>query len=128
MDKNVSTLNIILQVVIILILLYMISKNSEQLCIKQPHGYVTDVPASSIASANSALVHSSSLGQAPLGDPRFWLPSTTPAIQGQYGLYQPASAHYDINKPFDRSSLMAAASALPVYTDKPLPAQCTPLN
>ena len=109
-------------------LIYRVQANREQLCIKQKYGYVTDVPASTYIDANMALVHSTSLGQAPLGDPRYWLKNRSPITQGQYGLYQDHTLPLSETQPFNRKSLMAAAEALPVYTQKPLPPQCTPLN
>ena len=112
---------IILQLLTLALLMYLIFRKDEGLCVKRDYGYVTDVPASVYADANSALVHSSSLGQAPLGDPRFWIPSRSPITQGQYGLYQP-------EQPFDRSDFDEIAAQIPVYTEKPLPSQCQPLS
>ena len=131
MNTNVHTLTIIIQLAIIAILVYMlcnINRGSEDLCIKQKYGYVTDVPASVYTDANMALVHSTGLGQAPLGDPRYWLPNRSPITQGMYGLYQDNTLPVSEAQPFDQSSLLPAAEALPVYTQKPLPPQCTPLN
>ena len=131
MSSNVHTLNVMVQIAVILILAYLIylsTRDTEGLCIKKDYGYVTDVPASIYADANSALVHSSSLGQAPLGDPRHWLFNRSPITQGQYGLYQQNTLPLSETQPFDRRSLEVAARALPVYTEKPLPPQCTPLN
>lgn len=111
---------VIVAVVAILLFLIYNCQSNEGLCIKRDYGYVTDVPASVYTDANMALVHSTGLGQAPLGDPRFWLPNRSPITQGMYGLYQ--------SQPFDRSKFNAALQQLPVYTDKPLPPQCKPLN
>jgi len=92
---------------------------SEQLCIMKPYGPVTDVPASNFIDANMALVHSTSIGQAPLGDPRYWLPSHSPITQGQWGLYSdpmPLTA----TQPFDRKTLIPATQTIPVYTEPAL--------
>jgi len=115
--------------IIIAVLVYVLyQQNSEGICIKKDYGYVTDVPASVFTDANMALVHSTSLGQAPLGDPRYWLPNRSPITQGMYGLYREKTLPVSEAQPFDRSSLLPAAKALPVYTQQPLPPQCTPLN
>ena len=121
---------IIIQVIIIVLLIYIIYRlnTRESLCVKAPYGVITDVPASTYVDANMALVHSTSLGQAPLGDPRYWLPNRSPITQGQYGLYQEKTLPLSETQPFDRSTLLKAATALPVYTQKPLPPQCAPLN
>lgn len=124
------TVNTIVQIVVIALLAFMIYKlaqGNENLCIKRDYGYVTDVPASVYADTNMALVHSTSLGQAPLGDPRYWLPNRSPITQGMYGLYQKETIPLSETQPFNRDSLLAAAEAMPVYTDEPLPPQCTPL-
>ncbi len=131
MSTNFSTFNIIIAIAIIVTLVYLIYRvqtNNENLCIKQKYGYVTDVPVSTYIDANMALVHSTSLGQAPLGDPRYWLKNRSPITQGQYGLYQKQTLPLRETQPFNRKTLMPAAAALPVYTQKPLPPQCTPLN
>lgn len=108
----------IYQGALILLIIYLIftASQPESLCVNRPYGMVTDVPASVYADANSALVHSSSLGQAPLGDPRYWLQNRSPITQGQYGLY---SRTLDLSEtqPFDRTTLIADAETLPVYTD-----------
>ena len=119
---------IIIFIIVILVLLLLYQYSTEQLCVNRPYGSVTDIPASRYVDANMALAHSTSLGQKPLGDPRFWLPNRSPITQGQYGLYQPELIPLDETQPFDRASLMPIAQALPVYTEKPLPSQCTPLN
>ena len=129
--NNVRTLNVIVQFAIIAVLAYMlynINKKSEGICIKKNYGYVTDVPASTYVDANMALVHSTSLGQAPLGDPRYWLPNRSPITQGMYGLYREHALPISDAQPYDRTAMIKAAEALPVYTDEPLPPQCTPLN
>jgi hypothetical protein len=120
----------ITHIIIIILLLYIIySLNSrESLCVEKPYGIVTDVPASTYIDANMALVHSTSLGQAPLGDPHYWLPNKSPITQGQYGLYQEHTLPLSETQPFDRSTLNKAAMTLPVYTQHPLPPQCSPLN
>ncbi len=131
MNTNFQLFSTITQIIIIIALVYLIYRvqtGKEQLCIKQKYGYVTDVPVSTYVDANMALVHSTSLGQAPLGDPHYWLKNRSPITQGQYGLYRDHTLPLSETQPFDRKSLMAAAAALPVYTQKPLPPQCTPLN
>ena len=117
-----------LVVIFMLVILIRRSNKSEQLCIQKSYGYVTDVPASRYVDANMALVHSDTIGQAPLGDPRYWLPNGSPITQGQYGLYQPETLPLSATQPFDRSSLDQAAAQMPVYSDKPLPPQCKPLD
>lgn len=114
--------------VVLVIVLYLIltTKSPEQLCVTKKYGIVTDIPASNYVNANMALVNSTSLGQAPFGDPRYWIPNRSPITQGMYGLYQ-GNDSLAASQPFDRSSLDAAAKALPVYTEKPLPSQCTQL-
>ncbi len=117
---------IVLVIIVLVTVIYMFNPN-ENLCIKRNYGYITDIPVSNYVDANMALGYSTSLGQAPLGDPRYWLPNRSPITQGQYGLYQDPTLPLSETQPFDRRTLMAAASALPVYTRKPLPSQCTPL-
>ena len=121
---------IIIQVITIALLIYIIYNlnRRESLCVNAPYGIITDVPASTYIDANMALVHSTSLGQAPLGNPRFWLPNRSPITQGQYGLYQEKTLPLSETQPFDRSSLIKSTMALPVYTQKPLSPQCSPLH
>ena len=131
MNTNICKLDTIVNIAVIALLvylLYMMKRGEEQLCFRREYGTVTDIPASSYADANSALVRSSSLGQAPLGDPRYWLPNRNPITQGQYGLYQNPTLPIGDTQPFDRRSLLPEAQALPVYTNEPLPTQCTPLE
>ena len=121
---------VIVQLAIVCVLIVIIYNKincKEGLCIKRDYGYVTDVPASTYVDNNMALVHSTSLGQAPLGDPRYCLPNRDPITQGQYGLYQNEILPIDETQPFNRQDLLPAAEALPIYTEKPLPPQCTPL-
>lgn len=122
-----NQLGTIIQIVVILILGYLIMNKSEGMCVQKSYGVVTDVPASIYADANTALTKTTSLGQAPLGDPQYWIPNRSPITQGQYGLYQ-TTLPIKQTQPFDRSSLDYAASAVPIYSDEPLPPQCTPLN
>ncbi len=119
---------IIIFIIVILILLLLYQFSTEQLCVNRPFGSITDVPASRYVDANMALAHSTSLGQRPLGDPRFWLPNRSPITQGQWGLYQPELVPLDETQNFDRQTLTPIFQRLPVYTEKPLPPQCTPLN
>ena len=126
MDEHYLIL--ILQIITLLILLYMITRTNENMCVQRDYGMITDVPASVYADANSALVHSSSIGQAPLGDPRFWQPNRSPITQGQYGLYQPTTLPLDETQPFDRSDLIDIAAQVPTYTEQPLPPQCKSLS
>jgi len=112
------------QLLILLLLLgvlvvFVLKVKSENLCIMTPYGPVTDVPASNYIDANMAMVHSTSIGQAPLGDPRFWLPSHSPITQGQWGLYSQALPLSE-TQPFDRSKLIAATQAVPVYSEPAL--------
>ena len=108
---------IIFLFLVILLLVYLQINSNEQLCVNREYGVVTDVPASTYVDANMALVHSTSLGQAPLGDPRFWLPNKSPITQGQYGLYQPKLLSLEETQPFDRKTLIPIFSQLPVYTN-----------
>jgi hypothetical protein len=130
----IDNIHLVAYLIIILLLVFIIFKinqiddHTEELCVQRNYGIITDVPASNYADANMALIQDSSLGQKPLGDPRYWLKNRSPITQGQYGLYIPETLPLSETQPFDRSSLMPAAEAMPVYTDKPLPDQCTPLN
>jgi len=113
-----TTILLIMQGVTLLLLLVLVFRQSnENLCVQRKYGIVTDVPASNYVDANIALIKDSSLGQAPLGDPRFWLPNRNPITQGQWGLYQEQPLLLSETQPFDRSSLYKAAAQLPVYTD-----------
>lgn len=113
-----NQLYILLQIITILILIYLVmTMKKESLCIKKDYGCVTDVPASEYVNANMALVRSTSLGQAPLGDPRFWLPNRSPITQGQYGLYQPHTIPLSETHPYDHHAQIQAAAAIPVYTE-----------
>jgi hypothetical protein len=111
-------------VLVLVVLMSMIKK--ESLCVKKDYGYITSVPVSNYVDANMALVHSTSIGQAPLGDPRYWIPNRSPITESQWGLYQRPLLLSE-TQPFDRSTLNAANQILPVYTDRPLPPQCKPL-
>lgn len=109
---------LILVLVIVGLTIYLYNTR-EQLCIRKTFGVVTDVPASVYTNANMALVHSTSIGQAPLGDPNYWLPSGSPITQGQWALYQDKPLTLEEAQNLDRSSLDKAAQALPVYDEKP---------
>jgi hypothetical protein len=114
--------NTLIQIGVFFIVLYFVCgmNKTENLCVRKSYGIVTDVPMSNYTDANMALVHSTSLGQAPLGDPQYWLPSSSPITQGQYGLYQP--------QPFNEEEYKKASMALPKYNDTLLPLQYTPVN
>jgi len=108
----------LLIIIIIVLIVMLVVIGRENLCVNRNYGVVTDIPASNFIDANMALVHDTTIGQAPLGDPRFWIPSHSPITQGQYGLYTPQGAlPLSETQPFDRSSLNAAAMTLPVYTN-----------
>jgi hypothetical protein len=113
--------------VLLLLVLYSLMQR-EQLCVKRDFGYITSIPVSNYVDANMALVHSTSLGQAPLGDPRYWLPDRSPITQSQWGLYQDKPLPLSETQPFDRSRLIEASKMMPVYTEPKLPPQCKPLN
>jgi len=125
MDKH-----FIVQLIIIALLLYIIYKTSgysEGLCINSRVGVVTDSPYSDYVNNNIALVSDSSLGAAPNGVASGFIGSTSPITNGQWALYQDYPLTSSELDNFDRSTLNAAAMAMPVYTGEPapLPAQCT---
>ena len=104
---------IILLIVIIIVLWY--KNTQENLCLSTKFGEVTDVPLSTFVNANMALVHSTSLGQAPLGDSRFWTGDESPVTQGMYAneneqnwITDDADAYGVEYNPY-----------YPVYTEKP---------
>lgn len=124
------TASVILQIIVIVALLYAILKmaGSEKLCVRKSYGVVTDIPVSALATANLGLVSDSSLGQAPLGDPRYWIAPKSPITQGQYGLYLPELPLAEAQN-FDPKKVWAPILAeMPVYTQKPLSGQCTRLR
>lgn len=108
-------MNIIYIIIILIIFVIFFLNTSEKLCVQRDFGSITDLPASIYSNANFALVKDSSLGQAPLGNPQYWIPSHSPITQGQYGLYSKALSIED-TQPFDRNSLVQAASEMPVYS------------
>ncbi len=77
-------------------------KYNEKLCMATKFGPVTDIPWSSFVNANMALVHSDTLGAAPLGEPKYWRGSGSPVTQGMYGYNEDNSQTY-----------------YPVYTEQP---------
>lgn len=119
----------IAQIVVIAILLYAIFRMnySENLCVNKSYGIVTDIPVSTLAHANMGLINDSSLGQAPLGDPRYWLSPTSPISQGQYGLYLDTPPLSEVQA-FDQKDWIPVAEQRQVYTQQPMTGQCTKLN
>ena len=101
--------------IIMIIVFYFINSKKETLCVQRNYGFVTDVPVSNYVDANMALVHSTSIGSAPLGNPKYWLPDRSPITQGQYGLYQDGVIPLSETQPFNRDTLLPAAMALPQY-------------
>jgi hypothetical protein len=123
-------LQIILQGLVILILIYIVVKlrsGKENLCVSAPYGYIDSDPYSTYVNANMALTNSTSIGQAPLGAPIGFLPGGSPITQGQYGIYQGQPLTLDQVDNYDRNLLLPAAEALPIYTEPGLPSQCTPV-
>lgn len=121
--------NTILQLFIIFCLLYIIFNNhSENLCVNESYGVVTDVPASNYPDAALAYDSKSSLGQAPLGDPKYWIGNNSPITQGQWGLYQPNFIPLSKTQPYDRKNLYKIFDQIPVYTNDVNSNQCTALN
>jgi hypothetical protein len=114
--KVLKYLLLIMKILILVIVLLLIFgcfyiNSTENLCVNKSYGIVTDVPASAYINANMALVNTTSIGQAPLGDPGYWVPSSSPITQGQYGLYQPQNGD-----PTERAKLLEQALQMPVYT------------
>lgn len=125
MTSNYHLIIITLQLLTIGILCWMAFRSkAEPLCVRQKYGFVNTVPESNYPDASLALVERSSLGQAPLGDPQYWLPNRSPITQGMYGLYEAHELPLSEVQPFDRKSLLPEAEAIPVYTEKPLQATC----
>jgi len=113
----------IIQIIVAIIIIYFILRLTvnENLCVSKSYGVVTDVPVSSLRYAGSALVKDDSLGQAPLGDPRFWIGPTSPITQGQYGLYLEPTPLDKVND-FNPNVWKDIAEQRQVYT-LPLPSQ-----
>lgn len=92
--------------------------HDENMCVETKFSGVTDLPYSSFVNANMALVHSTSIGAAPLGEPKFWNHNGTnssPVFQGMYGYtdnWQTAA-----EKAYGESEEME--NYYPVYTDRP---------
>jgi len=126
---KVKTINII-QIIVVLVLVYIIYRigfSGESLCVSKSYGIVTDIPVSTLANANMGLVNDSSLGQAPLGDPRYWIKPTSPITQGQYGLYLETPPLSEVAN-FDPQELEKVAAVRQVYTTPQMSGQCTRLN
>lgn len=124
------TISILAQVAVIIALVYVIIRMStaEQLCVRKSYGVVTDVPVSALSTAKLGLVSDSSLGQAPLGDPRYWIPNASPITQGQYGLYLPDMTLEQVQNYNPQKVWGPIMKQMPVYTEQPLSGQCTRLN
>ena len=120
----------IIQIIVIAILVYAIFRmtSSEKLCVNKSYGIVTNVPVSTLANANMGLVGHSSLGQAPLGDPQYWLAPRSPITQGQWGLYLNAPPLSEVQDFDPQKAWAPVAEQRQVYTQKPLTGQCTRLN
>jgi len=79
---------IIISVIVLFLVIFANINATESMCVQKDYGPVTMVPMSNYVDANMALVHSTSLGPAPLGNPHYWVQSHSPITQGQWGLYQ----------------------------------------
>ena len=128
MDKHLIVHLII--IILILYVVYKVSGLSEGLCVdmNDRQMVVSSEPYSDYVNNNMALTNTTTIGAAPLGNPKYWIPGTSPITNGQWALYESPLTldqvdHYDPRN----AAAMAAAKSVPIYNGEPpaLPPQCT---
>lgn len=90
-------MKVIIILILIGILLVLAYKSYEKMCVETKFGPVSNIPYSLFTNSNMALVHSDTIGQAPLGDPRFWVGTGSPVTQGQYSYNEDGSQNLPEN-------------------------------